>query len=75
MLPHQLVAMHTLRYSIVTRPLQRGADLRAVQGLLGPVDVSTRMIDRHAMWAAGVPSWQGYRVALLPKPAPFDERR
>ena len=67
--------MHTLRYSIATRSLQSGADFRLVQGLFGPVDVSTRMIYRHAMWAAGVPSWQGYRVALLPKPAPFDERR
>ena len=67
--------MHTLRYSITTRPLQSGADFRVVQGLLGPVDVSTRMIYRHAIWAAGVPSQQGYLVALLPKPAPFDGRR
>ena len=67
--------MHTLRYSITTRPLQSGADFRVVQGLLGPVDVSTRTIYRHAMWVAGVPSRQGYLVALLPKPAPFDGRR
>ena len=67
--------MHTLRYSITTRTLQSGADVRVVQALLAPVDVSTRMIDRHAMWAAGVPSRQGYLVALLPKPTPFDGRR
>ena len=52
-----------------------GADVRVVQALLGPVDVSTRMIYGHAMRAAGVPSPQGYLVALLPKPAPFDGRR
>ena len=67
--------MPTLRSSIPTRPLQRGADVRVVQGLLGPVDVSARMIYKHAMWVAGVPSPQGYRVVLLPKPAPFDVRR
>ena len=75
MLPQQLVAMHALRSSTTTRSLQSGADFRAVQGLLGPVDVSTHMIYRHAMWLAGVPSPQGYLVALLPKPARFDERR
>ena len=75
MLPQQLVAMHTLRCSVTTRPLQSGADFRVVLGLLGSVDVSTRMIYRHAMWAAGVPRPQGYLVALLPKPAPFDGRR
>ena len=75
MLPRQLVAMHPLRYSITTRPWQSGADFRVAQGLLGLADVSTRMIYRHAMWAAGVPRPQGYPVALLPKPAPFDGRR
>ena len=75
MLPHQLVAMHTLCSSITMRPLQSCADFRVVQGLLGPVDVSTRMLYRHAMWAAGVQTRQGYRVALLPKSAPLDERR
>ena len=75
MLPHQLVARHTLRYSITTRPLQSGADFRVVQGLRGPVDVSTRMLYRLAIWAAGVPNRQGYLVALLPKSAPLDERR
>ena len=75
MLRQQLVAMHTLRYSITTRTLQSGADVRVVQALLGPVDVSTRMIYGHAMRAAGVPSPQGYLVALLPKPALFDGQR
>ena len=75
MLPQQLVAMHALRSSITTRSLQSGAEFRVVQGLLGPVDVSTGMIYGHAMWVAGVPSPQGYRVVLLPKPAPFDVRR
>ena len=75
MLPHQLVARHTLRYAISPRLLQSGADFRVVQGLLGPVDVSTRMLYRLAMWAAGVPNRQGYLVALLPKSAAFDERR
>ena len=75
MLPQRLVAMYTLRYSITTRSLQSGAEFRVVQGLLGPVDVSTRMIDRHAMQVAGVATSQGYLVALLPKSAPFDGRR
>ena len=52
MLPHQLVAMHTLRYSITTRSLQSGADFRVVHGLLGTVDASTRMMYGYAMWAA-----------------------
>ena len=71
MLPHQLVAMHTLRNSITTHRLQSGAEVSVVQELLGPVDVGIRMIYKHAMWVAGVPSWQSYRVALLPKPPPF----
>ena len=69
MLSHQLVAMHTLHKSITACPLQSRAYFRVVQGLLGPVDVSTRMLYRHTMWATGVPSGQGCRVALLPKPA------
>ena len=56
MLPHQLVAMNTLRYSITTRPLQSGAEIRVVQGLLGPVDVSARMLYRPALW------WRAFRV-------------
>ena len=57
------------------RSLQSGADFRVVQGLLGPVDGSTRVIYWQAMWVMGGPSWQGYLVALLPKPVPFDGRR
>ena len=68
MLPHQVVAMHRLRYSITTCPLQSGADIRVAQGLLGPVDVNTRIIYRHAKWLAGVPNLLGCLVALLPKP-------
>ena len=56
MLAHQLVAMHTLCSSITTRPLQSCADFRVVQGLLGPVDVSTRMLYRPALW------WRAFRV-------------
>ena len=58
MFPHPLVAMHTLRYSITTRPLQSGADFLLVQGLLGPVDVSTRMIDRQQC------EWRTFRAAM-----------
>ena len=48
MLRHQLAAMHTLRYSITTHRVQSGTDYRVVRGLLGPIDVSTSMIYRHA---------------------------